>query len=342
MFFLCILLLGCSGCKSQSVETEEVETEDGVEIGIIFDTFVIERWQKDRDIFVATVQELGGTVDVQNANGDIQNQIEQMDYFIDKKVDVIVVVPIESKALSPYVSKAKKQGIKVISYDRIVADSNTDLYISFDNEQVGRLMAESLGEVLGKDDKVLMICGSEDDMNVFSAQKGFEKAAREQKLKILDIYYAQGWKAEAAGDYIEKNLELVKEADAIMCGNDNLAGKVIQKLTEYQLADEIYVAGQDADLDACQRIMEGSQYMTVYKSIDTLAKEAAKAAVQLAEGKKVDTEFTMSDGSYTIPFLKLESVAVLENNMEEVIINGGFHMREDVYLNRPELLGEIE
>ncbi len=334
---LCLSLLFLWGCAGKEAAQENTN-EEKAEIGMIFDTFVVERWQKDRDIFVSTVQESGGTVDVQNANGDIQNQIEQMEYFIQKKVDVIVIVPIESSVLSPYVQKARKKGIRVISYDRIVADANTDLYISFDNRQVGRLMAETLEDVLEEGDGVLMVNGPKSDLNVFDVQAGFEEEIQDKNVRILDICYTEGWKAEKAGEYVEQNLDRLEEVRAIMCGNDNLAGQVIQKLAEYQLSESIYVTGQDADLDACQRIVEGSQYMTVYKSIDSLAKEAAKAAVKMAEGEEVTTEYTMNDGTYEVPFLKLEPVAVTQDNIDDVIINSGFHLKEEVYLNRPELL----
>lgn len=325
-----------AGCKKE--EEQPVKTEEKVQIGMIFDTFVVERWLKDRDIFVSAVKELGGEVDVQNANGDVQNQIDQMKYFIERKVDVIVVVPIDSRILSPYVEKAHKNGIKVISYDRILANANSDLYISFDNEYVGTLMAAELKKVMNKGDKVLMICGPQTDLNVFSVQKGFVRTMKVQGMEILDIYYADGWKAEEAGKYIDENLDKVEEVKAIMCGNDNLAWQVIQKLSEHQLNQGIYVTGQDADLGACQRIVEGSQYMTVYKSIESLAKEAAKAAMEMAAGREVRTNDEINDGEYDVPFLKLTPVSVTADNMNEVIIDSGFHLREDVYLNRPDLL----
>jgi D-xylose transport system substrate-binding protein len=333
---LMIILVLLAGCKEK--EEQPVKEEEKVQIGMIFDTFVVERWLKDRDVFVSAVKELGGEVDVQNANGDVQNQIDQMKYFIDRKVDVIVIVPIDPRILSPYVERAHRNGIKVISYDRILANANTDLYISFDNEYVGTLMAKELRKVISRGDKALMICGPQTDLNVFSVQKGFEETMEAQGMEILDIYYADGWKAEEAGRYIDENLDKVKEVKAIMCGNDNLAWQVIQKLSEYQLAQDIYVTGQDADLGACQRIVEGNQYMTVYKSIESLAKEAAKAAMEMAAGKEVQTDDEINDGAYNIPFLKLTPVSVTADNMDEVIIDSGFHRREDVYLNRPDLL----
>lgn len=113
-----------------------------------FDSFVIERWQRDRDIFVSTAKELGAEVNVQNANGDLEQQKKQINYFIDKGMDVIVVICIDSKGLTEEVQRAKDAGIKIIAYDRLLQNTDIDLYISFDNERVGTMMGEALLETV--------------------------------------------------------------------------------------------------------------------------------------------------------------------------------------------------
>ena len=132
---------------------------------------------------------------------------------------------------------------------------------------------------------------------------------------------------------MNENKDLVKEADGIMCGNDALAGVVIRALSEMRLAGNVVVVGQDADLEACQRIVEGTQEMTVYKPVEKLAKSAATYAVSLAQGNEVKTATHYNDGSYEVPFIKLQPVAVNKDNMDEVIIDGGYHLKEDVYIN---------
>ena len=118
-----------------------------------------------------------------------------------------------------------------------------------------------------------------------------------------------------------------------MCGNDNLAGQVIRALSEKRLAGDLPVVGQDADLEACQRIVEGTQLMTVYKPVDNLARKAAECAIKLAKHEDLGTDQTMNNGSFDVPCILLEPIPVTKENMDEVIINSGFHTREDVYLN---------
>lgn len=327
-----------SGCEKEITheESKAKKESDKIQIGMCFDSFVIERWQRDRDVFVSTAKELGAEVNVQNANGDSNQQKQQIEYFIKKGMDVIVIISIDSDAIADSVKKAQDEGIKIIAYDRPIAGTGTDLYISFDNETVGEMMGEALIKSGLNDGKVLMLCGSPTDFNVPMVENGFRTVMEQNNNEILDVFYADGWRAELAGEYIYSHMDLVNQADAIMCGNDDLASKVVYALSEKRLAGKKMVVGQDADLEACQRIVEGTQLMTVYKPIEKLAQKAAEVAVLLAEGKEIEEEVsTYVDGKNEVPYLKIEPVSVTEKNIDNVIIKSGFHLKEDVYLNVP-------
>lgn len=326
-------LSGCAGKGAQ--EREEVQEKEGLEIGLTFDSFIIERWQRDRDVFVSTAQELGARVNVQNANGEVSTQIEQIDYFIKKNVDAIVVVQVAADGnedLEAAVERAKRAKIPVIAYDRLILNADVDLYISFDNEMVGQLMAEHMKEHLGGDGVLLQVCGPLEDNNVSLVMGGFEKTLEDTDMEVARTEYAEGWLSEtgftATGRYLNSGAEL----DGIMCGNDSIAGQAIRALSERRLAGEVCVVGQDADLDACQRIVEGTQCMTVYKPVEKLARRAAELAVQLAKGEEITTTDTTSDGSYDVPYERLEPIAVTKENMDEVI-TGKYHEESDIYLN---------
>lgn len=331
------VIAGCGNALSSGEEKENGSGEK-IQIGMIFDNFIMERWQRDRDVFVSTAKELGAEVNVQNANSSVDEQITLMEYFIKKKVDAIVLIPIDSVPLVPYVKKAQDAGIKVISYDRLVVGTVPDLYISFDNKSVGTLMAQMLSSRLASGDKTLMICGPVTDNNVAQVEAGFKEVMLEKNIDILEVYYADEWKAEHAAAYIRQNSRLAGQINGLMCGNDNLAEQAIAALAELRLAGEIYVTGQDADLAACQRIVEGTQYMTVYKPVEKLAARAAQETVKLVRTGETESErFTAADGA-EVPYIRLEPVGVTADNMKEIIIDGGFHLKEDVYLNRPDLL----
>lgn len=332
---VCLCLAGCGQSETKEVVTKE-EANDKIQIGMSFDSFVIERWQRDRDVFVSTAKELGAEVNVQNANGNAEEQISQIEYFIEKKMDVIVIICIDSNVLKDVVQKAKNKGIKIIAYDRMINDANVDLYISFDNERVGSMMAEALIGAGLEHDKVLMLCGPTTDNNVAYVDTGFRKVMDENGIEIVDSMNADGWKAELAGTYVYDHYDTVRDVDGIMCGNDSMATQAIRALAEKRLAGKKIVVGQDADLEACQRIVEGTQLMTVYKPVEKLAQKAAEYAIKLANNEDLSELATMQDGDEKVPYIFMEPVAVTKDNIEDVIINSGYHLKEDVYLNVPQ------
>lgn len=332
-----IALSGCAPGRSETteMETEPSDTEEsGVNIGLSFDSFVLERWLRDRDAFVGAAEALGAETNVQNANGDVEEQIEQIRYLIRKQVDALVVVATDCQALSEVMMEAKDAGIKTISYDRLIQNADTDLYISFDNEKVGELMAETLRENVSPGGEIFMLQGPEEDNNVQLVRKGFQKGISDTDLKVVYSSNCIGWQAEEAVDALNKGLELYPDVSGIMCGNDDIASRVINSLAEIRRAGSLTVVGQDGDLAACQRIVEGTQSMTVYKQVEKEAEIAAEFAVRLAEGEEIDAGGeTMNDGSYDVPCILIEPVAVTKENLDEVIIDGGVYSREDVYLN---------
>lgn len=331
-FLMIVSFAGCSEAEKSHEENIKQDEKKTV-IGMSFDSFVIERWQRDRDVFVSTAKEYGAEVNVQTANGEVEEQIKQIEYFIKKQVDAIVIVAIDADKLTDVVIRAKKAGIPVICYDRLVRNADADLYISFDNEEVGAKMAAALFLQAGTGANVIKVCGPDSDYNVSMVDEGFMRVCDAYRGKVIGSVNCENWRAEEAYSYISDNIELVKQADAIMCGNDSLAGEVIRALAERRLAGSIPVVGQDADLEACQRIIEGTQLMTVYKPVEKLAKAAAEYTVALAMGEKPDNQNEFFDGTYQIPYVKLKPIHVNKENIDQEIIDTGFHIKEDIYLN---------
>ena len=258
-------------------------------------------------------------------------------YLIDKKVDVLVIICIDSNELSDVVSEAQSKGIPVIAYDRLIKNAKVDLYISFDNYMVGQLMGEALAKSGLPNKRVLMLSGPYEDNNVSMVEEGFRKVMSDNGVTITDCFHASGWKAEEASKYINEHLNELGNVDAIMCGNDNIATTIIRTLAEARLAGKIKIVGQDADIEACQRIVEGTQVMTVYKPVEKLAQVAAEYAIKLAKHEELsDVTEKISDGSYDVPYYYIEPIAVTKNNMDETVIESGFHLRDEVYMNIPD------
>jgi D-xylose transport system substrate-binding protein len=305
-----------------------------VRIGFSLGTQLEERWQKDADLFTRKVQELGGTVDVQYSGEDSQRQILQAENMIIQGVKTLVVVTSDADATAVIVEKAHAAGVKVIGYDRMINKSDLDLFVTYDSREVGELEALEITRLTPKG-KIAYIGGSTTDNNAFLHKEGAMKVLKplidRGDVQLVIDSFSPGWKPEEAYKTMKAYLASGKKIDAVVAANDGTAGGVIQALKEYNLAGKVPVSGQDADLSACQRIVQGTQAVTIYKPLATLASEAAIAAVDMARGKAPKTNGTLNNKKIDVPSYFLQPVMVTKQNMDEVIIAGGFHTRAEVY-----------
>lgn len=327
-----IIIIFVSLMRNKKVNNDE----EKITIGFCADTMVIERWQRDRDIFVAQAKERGGEVIVLNANENNERQKTQIKQLIDKKVDVIVVIPYDKNGLTEIIKEAKNAGIKVISYDRLIHSSDVDAYITFDNIKVGELMGEYIYNKAPKGNYVI-INGSPADNNSFMFNEGYKKVLEEPIRKgdivLVEEVWATDWREDVAYELINDLLSKEVKIEAIIGANDRLAEAAIKALAENGLAGEVPVVGHDADISACQRIVEGTQLMTVYKPIKTLAQAAADMAIRMAKNEDIEIDEYINDGTYQIPYYRYSVVAVTKDNMKQTVIKDGFHSEESIYRN---------
>jgi D-xylose transport system substrate-binding protein len=327
--FLVVFALGCV-----------VSAAPKLLIGLSMDTLKEERWQKDRDIFIAEAKKLGCEVNVQAANSDDALQVSQCENLLSQGVKVLVIIPHNADAVAGIVDSAAKAKVKTIAYDRLINNCDLDLYISFDNEKVGFLQASYITKLVPKG-TYFYIGGSPTDNNAFMFKKGafsvLDPLIKKGDIKVVYDQFSTDWKPEVAQSNMENALtKFNNKVDAVVAANDGTAGGVIQALTDQKLAGKVPVSGQDADLAACQRIVEGTQAMTVYKPVRVLATAAAQAAVTLAKGQKVKANLTIDNGKIkTVPFLALVPISVDAKNMYDAVIKDGWKTLEDVYRNVP-------
>ncbi len=317
----------------QLTQVEATQDTAKFKVGVSLGTLKEERWIKDRDILMSRIKDLGGEAIVMNANNDDDDQMSQVKYLVSKGIHVLIIVPNDLNRAAQAVTYAKSKGVKVISYDRLVLDSDIDYYISFDNFKVGEEMGRYIKSKLSTGN-VLIINGAKSDHNTQTIKDGYMKSLDSQGIHMMGEYFAQNWLTEYAYEKTEAMIGQGDKIDAILAGNDALAGAAIRALSEYKLAGKIIVVGQDADLSACQRIVDGTQSMTLYKPIDQLAEVTAKVAYNLATNRSVTAENTMRNGRYVIPYIFIDPVVVEKSNMNDTIIKDGFHLKDEVYQNR--------
>lgn len=332
-FLLLVLVLGLSSC---SPRRHKADPEKSPVVGFSLDSLVVERWQRDVDVFKAAAQDLGAEFILKNANQDASVQEAQVRELMAAGIDVLVIVPNDADRLVGVVTEARARGIPVMSYDRLVRKAGVDLYVSFDNEKVGSLMAEAAVKAVPSG-SYLVINGAKSDNNAKMLNAGLHSVldprVEEGRIRILSEVWPSSWDSDEVRADLESILSGHRGIDAVLAGNDMLAETAINVLTENGLMGSVKVVGQDAELSACQRIAEGTQYATVYKPIDRLALSAAGFAVMLAKGEKVKTEATIDDGAGKVPYVRLEPILVTKELLDSTVIKDGFHSREDVYRN---------
>ena len=324
-----------AGCSSKQTY---INDDGKIVIGFISESMTVQRWIRDREIFVGRAEDLGAEVIVQNAYEDSERQKEIGIDMVKKGVDVIVIVPWDKDSLTDLVRYAQANNVKVIAYDRLIRDANVDLYISFDNYQVGYLMAQAA--VADKPTgNYVILNGPHTDNNCYLINEAvydvLEPYTERGSINIVGETWIEAWRDEASYEFISSLISNGTHIDAIIAADDRLSEGAINALSENRLAGSVYVTGQDAELAACQRIVEGTQHMTVYKPIRVLAEGAAEIAVRMAEGKELGDVETIFDGTYDVPYIFYLIRPVNKQNMVEEIINDGFYEKERVYQNVP-------
>ncbi len=305
-----------------------------VKIGMAIDDLRLERWQKDRDIFVSKAESLGAKVFVQSANGNEETQMSQIENMINRGVDVLVIIPYNGQVLSNVVAEAKREGIKVLAYDRMINNADIDFYISFDNEKVGELQAQSLVDKVPQGNYFLM-GGSPVDNNARLFRDGQMKVLKpfidSGKIKVVGDQWVGGWLPENALKIMENALTANNnKINAVVASNDATAGGAIQALSAQGLAGKVAISGQDADLAGIKRIIAGTQTMTVYKPITQLANTAAEVAVELGNDKQPKSDATLNNGLKEVPARLLTPIKVDKSNIESTVIKDGFHKKSEL------------
>ncbi|MBV9948193.1 MAG: substrate-binding domain-containing protein [Myxococcales bacterium] len=311
-------------------------------IGLSMDTLKEARWQRDRDMMLARARSQGAEVLVQSANSDDARQVADVEGLLTRHVNVLVVIPHDGTAMAKAVRLAHEAGVPVIAYDRIIRDSDLDLYVSFDNERVGQLQAQYVVDHLPKPGHgtIVRIYGSKADNNAHLFKKGQDEVLQPYTergdIKVVHEDWADDWKNENAKRIVNAAISQHGPAfDAVLASNDGTAGGAIQALSEEGLAGKVLVTGQDAELVACQRIVAGTQAMTVYKPLERLADSAMDLAVSLARRRIVVAQQSVHNGKVDVPAVLSDVVVATKENMMDTVIKDGFLTRQDVYGSAP-------
>jgi len=335
---VCALALGIVGTVSAA---------EKLKIGVSIGTLKQERWQREVEMFKAFAKANNVDLLVQSAEDDAQKQISQCENLISQGVKVLIVQALDSEGVGSVVGPAHQAGIKVIAYDRLVRNGDLDYYVTFDSVKVGETEAKFVVAKAPKGNYI-WLGGGPEDFNAHLVKQGQKNVLQplidKGDIKIVLEQWCNGWDPEQALKHTENGLTKANNnVQAVIASNDGTAGGAIQALAAQKLAGKVPIAGQDADIAACQRIVEGTQTGTVYKPLAKLNLAANQLALAIAKGtdpkagldKKLGVWTKLNNGTKDVDSFSVDVIAVDKSNMMSVIIKDGFHTKDEVYKNVP-------
>jgi D-xylose transport system substrate-binding protein len=286
---------------------------------------------QDRPNFEKKVKALcsGCKIVYSNADQDAAKQQQQAEAALTEGAKVLVLDPVDAASAGGIVQRAKQQKVPVISYDRLITKADVDYYISFDNEQVGRLQANTLIKEI-KRGPITMINGAPTDSNAALFKKGAKGVFDKNGIKIAKSYDTPDWSPDKAQQEMEQAITALGKSGfkGAYAANDGTAGGAIAAMKSAGIKPESKpTTGQDAELAGIQRILAGEQFMTVYKAVKPEAEAAAQIAVDLVQGKKPASSLvkdSSDNGTKKVPSVILTPVAVTKDKIKDTVVKDGF------------------
>lgn len=294
------------------------------------------RFPIEQKYFEAKAKELGYEVLVADAKNDDKTQIEQAKELIDKGAKVLVVISVNGNTAASIIREAHDAGVKVIAYDRLISNCDLDLYISFNNYNVGKYMAEYALK-LKPSGKYFLMEGPKSDRNAIVVRQGhieaLSSAVKSGSVKIVYDTYAEAWEKESAKMVFKDYMKLSSQdiPDVVLCAYDGLSYGVRDVLTEATINQDVIITGQDAEPQALKNIAQGRQTMTIYKSLKVLAENAAIIASKVVKNEKIDTTTSTYNGRISVPTILFDPVVVDKSNLKQTVVADGVIKEEELY-----------
>lgn len=343
VFAIALVGLAAAGCgSSNSSGSSESSGESsggggGGKIALLLPETKTSRYEAhDRPEFEAKVEELCPECEIiySNANQSTSEQQSQGEAALTEEADVLVLDAVDATAVGSVVEKANQEEIPIVSYDRLILGSPINYYVSFDNEHVGELQAEALSEKLKEEGSpkgpIVMINGSPTDPNAGQFKAGAQKIFEQEGVEVAKEYDTPDWSPDQAQNEMEQAITALGNNGfaAVYAANDGTAGGAIAAMKGAGIDPKTKpITGQDAELEAIQRILVGEQFMTVYKATKLETAAAAEVAVALAQGEEVPVGLIngkINNEVEDVPSVLLEPVPVQKDNINETVVKDEF------------------
>ena len=321
-------------------------------IGVAMPTQDLQRWNQDGENMKKELEAKGYEVDLQYAGNEVSTQVSQVENMIANGDQLLVVASIEGDSLGTVLAQAKENNIPVISYDRLIMNTDAiSYYATFDNYLVGKTQGQFLVDALDLDNtdgpyNIEFVTGDPGDNNVNfffgGAMDVLQPYIDEGKLVVpsgqmtKDEVATANWSTETAQSRFENILSSYyadgTNLDAVLASNDSTALGVENALAANYTGEYPIITGQDCDIANMPNIIDGKQAMSVFKDTRTLASkvgEMVDAIMQGGEAPVNDTE-TYDNGTGVIPSFLCEPVVCTADNYKELLVDSGYYTEDQL------------
>jgi putative multiple sugar transport system substrate-binding protein len=331
--------------------------EMGGKVGIVLPTKDEPRWLQDEARFKEALTKAGYDVEILFSQGDSAKEKANVESLITKGVKVIIITPHDGTAAAAAAEAARDAGVKVVSYDRLIRDTDAvDYYVTFDSVGVGEAWGQYLIEnASGTGNNLYLYAGAPSDNNAFLffegvwnklqpkiadgtfvvknsseavALKDKAKLSRDEAARIINQVTTE-WKFDTAKNLAEANLTAAKPEDKgtvfIAAPNDGTARAIADAFAADKDVTKYFITGQDAEKASIQYIIDGKQSMTVLKDVRTLVDDAIQAAIAFLAGRTPEQTNTYNNGKIDVPAKPSAIVSVTQDNVKAAICDSGYY-----------------
>jgi putative multiple sugar transport system substrate-binding protein len=356
-----MMLSACTPAATATVAPATAPAETKLGVGIVLPTKDEPRWIQDETRFKDALTAAGYNVEILFSQGDSAKEKANVESLVTKGVKVIIICPQDGSAAAAAAEVARAAGVKVISYDRLIRDTEAvDYYVTFDSIAVGAAQAQYLvDKASGTGNPLYLYAGAASDNNAFLffegawnvlqpkiadgtfviknsteavALQGKATLTRDEMAKIIG-QVTTNWDFNTAKNLAEANLTVAKAADKgsvfILAPNDGTARSIADVFAVDKDVTSYVVTGQDAEKASVQYIIDGKQSMTVLKDVRTLVADAIAAAVAYLKGGTPEQTTTYNNGKIDVPAKPSEVVSVDKANVKAAIIDSGYWPASD-------------
>lgn len=314
--------------------TNKFRSRQQLVMGVSLPTQRDERWVRDKEAMEAYAKEKNVILKIENAEYDAAKQVLQVENLISQGIDVLILAAVDALGAAELVEKANEAGVKVVAYEALIRNTDLiDIFVGFNHSKAGAIQGRFLITKVPRGNYMIMYAELPNDTALKDGAMQFiEPLVIVGNINIVANEPIKDWDPKIAFRAVENALiSSNNKVDAILAPNDAIAGAAIEVLQAQGLAGKVVITGQDAELSAVKRIIEGTQSMTLFKDSREAARQIIDAAIKLVNEENILIENWLYNGKTHVPSILITPILVEKNNIDDVLIKSGYLKREDVY-----------